>query len=461
MNKRRGRAVRLPVLFLLWPAFLPPGQSSSFLEPPPAVKPLLKGNWPIAGRSPAVDLFRLPLDPIQVSAPPSGETPRRWTVWGQGTMDPETGLVYGAVGDHAGRDARIHMIVFDPRTKKISLSPEINVFLGARPGAFADGKIHGRLDFYGGPWLWFCTYWAKYPEPAAEDYATGYRGGHIGRYNVRTGEIADEGVPLPRVSWPSHVVDARRGRLYAAGHFGEFLAWDMKSKKVLFAGRPAPDRTWGNRVLLLDEKSGFVYSSNTSGSDPSCRLLRYDPAANRIEIRPLPMPPDEKGERGPIRAHTSRRGPDGLFRGVTQNGILFAFDPDKETLTPCGACWPGRRRYTTAMASSPGGRYLYYLPGAHGDSHLEGAPIVQYDVRLNRFKVLAFLGPSLLSKYGYLVGGTYSVVADQGGGTLYILMNGVFHDPASAEPLPEQAFGDPVLLVVSIPEEERREGTES
>jgi len=454
--KRRGAwAALLPVFSFL--ASLPAGQTPSLLEPPPAIKPLLKGDWSIAGRAPAIELFRLPLEPIKDSAPPAGETTRQWTVWGQGMIDPATGRVYGAVGDLAGRDARIHIVVFDPRNKNISLSSEINASLGARPGAFADGKIHGRLGLYGGPWLWFCTYWAKYPEPSAEDYATGYRGGRIGRYNVQTGEVVDEGVPLPRASWPSHLVDERRGRLYAAGHFGEFLAWDIEAKKILFAGRPPAGLIWGNRVLLLDEKTGSVYSSNTDGNDPSYHLLRYDPAGNRIEKLALPMPPNEKGERGPIRAHTARRGPDGLFRAVTQNGVLFAFDPEKRTIAPLGICWPGQRRYTTSMASSPGGRYLYYLPGAHGDSFFEGSPLVQYDTRLNRFKVLAFLGPSLLSKYGYLVGGTYSVVADPRGGTLYILMNGAVRDPNDAGPLPKEAFGAPVLLVVSIPEEDRRE----
>jgi len=449
--RRRGAWAALGTVFICFAcAGGPVGRTSSLLKPPAAIKPLLIGDWSIAGLAPTVELYRLPLDPIKDSAPPAGETLRQWTVWGQGTIDPATGRFYGAVGDHAGRDARIHIVVFDPRTKKISLSPEINASLGARPGAFADGKIHGRLDFYSdqGPWLWFCTYWAKYPEPSAEDYATGYEGGHIGRYNVLTGDVVDEGVPLPHASWPSHIVDAGRGRLYAAGHFGEFLAWDIGAKKVLFAGRLPAGLSWGNRVLLLDEKTGSVYSSNADGSDPTFNMIRYDPAGNRFEKLPLPMPPDEKGERGPIRANTARRGPDGLFRAVTQNGILFAFDPEKATIEPLGSCWPGGRRYTTSIASSPDGRYLYYLPGAHGDSFLEGSPVVQYDTQQKRFKVLAFLSSELLSKYGYLVGGTYSVVLDPSGETLYILMNGVFRDPQDSGPLPKEDFGAPVLLIV-------------
>ena len=40
---------------------------------------------------------------------------------------------------------------------------------------FAEGKIHGWLDFYKSDvldteHLWYCTYWAKYEEPAERDY---------------------------------------------------------------------------------------------------------------------------------------------------------------------------------------------------------------------------------------------------------------------------------------------------
>jgi hypothetical protein len=354
-------------------------------------------------------------------------------------------------------DAHLHILAFDPRTKKISLSAEINTLLGAKRGAFADGKIHGRLDFFDGPWLWFCTYWAKYPEPSSEDYATGYSGGHIGRYNVGTGVVVDEGVPLPHASWPSHIVDEARGRLYAAGHFGEFLAWDIKARKTISAGRLPDGMSWGNRVLLLDEPTGSVYSGETSGGDPAFPLIRYDPETNTFENLRLPMPPDEAGARRPVRAHTDRRGADGLFRAVTENGVLFTFDPVKKTIAPLGPCWPGTRRYTTSIASSPGGRFLYYLPGAHGDSFKDGSPLVQYDTRLGRNKVLAFLGPALLAKYGYLVGGTYSVVADARGEILYVIMNGAFRDPTDTTPLPDQAFGSPVLLVIPVSKEDRVE----
>ena len=31
------------------------------------------------------------------------------------------------------------------------------------------------------------------------------------------------------------------------------------------------------------------------------------------------------------------------------------------------------------MERSPGGRYLYYMPGAHGHGYSDGSPLIQYD----------------------------------------------------------------------------------
>jgi hypothetical protein len=429
----------------------------SLLACPRGIRPLLDARWSIAGRAPSHSLTLIPLEPLPAIPPRPGETARQWTIWGQGTPDPTGNLVFGAVGDHGATDARVRIFAYDPRSGTVTLSPEINASLGARPGAFADGKIHGRLDFFGGPWIWFATYWAKYPEPSAADYASGYRGGHIARYNVRTGEIVDEGVPLPHASWPSHRIDGARGIFYAAGHFSEFLAWDIRARKPLYAGKLPGGWTWGNRVILLDEPSGTVYSSDVGAPEAGFPLLRYDPALNRFERLPVRMPAGEKGERTPLRAHTDRRGPDGLFWAMTQDGTLFSYDPEKRKMSTAGSCWPGTRRYTTALVRSPKGRYLYYLPGAHGDAFLEGAPVVQYDTRLGRFKVLAFLGATLLAEHGYLAGGTYSIVLDAAGATLLIFMNGAARSPGDSRPLPQEAFGAPAVLALAIPPGERIE----
>ena len=443
-------------LFLILGASQTPEQSDA-LRPPDSVRGLLTGAWTAARNMSGIEFYPIPLDPPSFPPVSRGASPRQWTIWGQGSWDTRHGRLYVAVGDHGGVDARLHIVEFDPSTNKIGLSPDINAGIGGKPGSFRDGKIHGRLEFYDGPWVWFCTYWAKYPEPDEKDYGSGYRGGHIVRYNVETGAIVDEGVPLTRASWPGHRLDATRGILYASGHFGEFLAWDIRLGKARFAGFPPPGSTWANRVLLLDEKTGMVYSTSSEASDGRYPLVRYEPDRNRFRQLACAMPSDGKGQTGPIRCHTDHRGPDGLFWGLTQNGVLFSFDPDASQVAAFGEAWPGQNRYTTSIARSPGGRYLYYLPGAHGDGFLEGMPLVQFDTVSRKFKVLAFLGPYLLKRSRYLCGGTYSVALDDKGERLFVAMNGAWQNPAAQDILPASALGVPALLVITIPSEERKE----
>ena len=53
----------------------------------------------------------------------------------------------------------------------------------------------------------------------------------------------------------------------------------------------------------------------------------------------------------------------------------------------------------TSLDVDPTGRYLYYVPGAHGDAEKDGSPVVQFDVRTRSKKVIAFLHPSYRKKY--------------------------------------------------------------
>jgi hypothetical protein len=156
-----------------------------------------------------------------------------------------------------------------------------------------------------------------------------------------------------------------------------------------------------------------------------------------------------------MRAQTAHRGPDGLFWGVSSNGQLFTFDPEKEEVLSKGYNWPGEQRYTASMDRSPGGRYVYYAPGAHGAGYLDGSPVVQYDTRTGQKKVLAFMFPYYYEKYGYTPGGTFSIRLDNKGERLFILWNGAFveHKPGQES----DTFGQCSVMVVNIPTNERQE----
>ena len=334
-----------------------------------------------------------------------------------------------------------------------------------------EGKIHGWLDFYQSKdidkaHLWYCTYWAKYDEPDEVDYATGYDGGHIMSYDVLTGDIVDYGVPLKRASWPYHRVDTKNGIMYAVGMFCEFLAWDINKQETKWAGYLPPGMQWNNRAILIDEDTGMVYTSNNNTqADPERHVIKYDPFKNRFFQLDCNMPMTQgtsqrgkKGDYSPMRVETRKRGADGLFWGATSAGEMFTFDPVKEEIVDKGLNWPGLQRYTCSMDRSPGGRYLYYLPGAHGHGYSDGSPVIQYDTKTGTKKVLAFLFPYYYDKYGYTPGGTFSVKLDDKGERLFILWNGAFVEhQADVENEKSDTFGQCSVMVVNIPASERVE----
>ena len=65
------------------------------------------------------------------------------------------------------------------------------------------------------------------------------------------------------------------------------------------------------------------------------------------------------------------------------------------------------QQYVAAISADPTGRYLYYVPGAHGGSDRDGSAVVQFDTRRASSKVIAFLHPFYEQKYGLVPKGTY------------------------------------------------------
>ncbi|HLU49271.1 MAG TPA: hypothetical protein VK116_14345, partial [Planctomycetota bacterium] len=108
----------------------------------------------------------------------------------------------------------------------------------------------------------------------------------------------------------------------------------------------------------------------------------------------------------------------------------------------------GAQEYITTIEVDPTGRYLYYVPGAHGGGAGDGSPVVQFDVETRRRKVLAFLHPYFFEKHGYTPDGTFSMALDDDGATLYITWNGM----RKGQP---RFWESCALTVVHIPSAER------
>ncbi len=411
----------------------------------------------IARTPPVVDFAIVPLDPrFFYQRTPEDQGEGLWTVWGQGTYYAGNGRLYGAVGNHVFYDSRLHIFEYDPATRKITTFQELNSAAGL-PIDYGDGKIHGTLDFYDGPNTYFCTYWCEYPEPKEEHYNLGYQGGRLMSFNVETHEVKDYGVPMRRESWQLHRMDTKRGLLFAVGApDNKLLCYDIGKGRMLFGGYPPAGMQWYERCLIVDEATGCAYSSNRASAESEVHIIRYDSARNRFTKLKSCVPYIKgAGEGNQIRAATPRRAKAGWFMCISRGGRIFRFYPDEDRVEDLGSCWADEpaKLYTASIAISPDDKYVYYCPGAHGSAQNIGAPVVQLNTQTGERKAIAFLFPALYERYGYITGGTFSLSLDEKGERLFIIMNGAFNewDPKGGE-----VFGDPSVIVLHIPESERR-----
>jgi hypothetical protein len=216
-----------------------------------------------------------------------------------------------------------------------------------------------------------------------------------------------------------------------------FFAYDTRLRKVLHAVPNGP-----YRYLILASSTGRVYYVNEDGGP----LMRYDPAAG---TPPVQIP----GSIG-IRAAT-RETADGYVYTVSSGGggTLWRFNTRTERIDPIGQAAVGGEDYVTSLDVDPSGRYLYYVPGAHGGSERDGTPVVQFDVKTRTRKVIAFLHPFYQNKYGYVPLGTFSSAVSPEGDKLYITMNG---NRLGRDERGRALFDTVALMVVHIPPSERR-----
>jgi hypothetical protein len=283
---------------------------------------------------------------------------------------------------------------------------------------YSPGKIHGRLDRGDDGWLYFSTHRGS-TRATTDQYH--YKGDWILRHHPGSGrsEIVAWG-PVPKHCIPCSVLDPKRLIFYggtAAGTGGEsegiqFFAYDVKSHKVLYAGPNGP-----SRYLIFARSTGRVYF--TSGKEDPGPLLRYDPDKGG--------PPVKTSATLGLRAATQET-PQGFVYTVSsgQGGrepMLWSFHTKTEEVKRLGSAAVGSQGYIASIDADPSGRYLYYVPGAHGGSDSDGSPVVQFDVQTGQKKVMAFLHPFYKNKYGCTLRGTYSSAIDPRGDRLYVTWN--------------------------------------
>ncbi|MFO0966756.1 MAG: hypothetical protein U0793_14380 [Gemmataceae bacterium] len=404
-------------------------ESPDFLKPPPGLD---AKSFTLAKTAPKVDVCLFP------GLKDRGKG-TLWSSWGDGLI-ARSGKYYTSVGDHLGIDANCHVYEYNPSTNVLTRVVDVLQAIMQMLGLFGHGKIHSGLHEADDGKIYFTTYWGK-PKEVDAAFTKGYPGSLLLRFDPKTGKTENLGAIVPKQGLPASFFDSSRQLLYFHSVYkGDIAVYDIAAAKVKFQG--GADSSAAHRTFFKDAK-GRVFFSGKAG------LNYYDPETNKIVETKITLPAAKSAKKeATLRAAAPRPTKEGTVYGMTAAGELFAFDSKTERVKDLGPNW-GAGDYTAVMALSPDEKYLYYAPGAHGSGAKSGAPVVQYNIASGERKALAFLQQPLLAKLSWPIGGTYNLQIDAKGETLFCTFNG-------AAPGARSPFGRPAVVVLHIPESERR-----
>lgn len=416
---------------LTYPPRLPGGATSATDRSPAFLEKTaeLKEGVEIAKTVPEVEFHYYP----QQDYP--GEP---WSVWGDSLV--ANGKYYSSIGDHKKPQGNGFVYEYDPAKKSLRTLVALRDILKRPAGHYLPGKIHSRIDMGSDGWLYFATHRGG-TRVTTDEYH--YKGDWILRHHPQTGktEIVTQG-PVPKHCIPTSVLDPERLIFYGGTAAGnrvdpvQFFAFDIKANKVLHTAIDGP-----YRYMIFAKSTGRLYYVNKDEGP----LMRYDPSSNE--------PPQAIPGKIGMRAATQETD-DGYVYTVSTRGdaTLWRFNTKTEEIEAIGNAAVGAESYVASLDIDPTGRFLYYVCGAHGGSYKDGAPVVQFDVKTGKKKVLAFLHPFYEKKYGYVPLGTYGSAVSENGDALYITWNG---NRSGKDKRERYAFDTCALTIIRIPEAER------
>lgn len=408
--------------------------SPEFLKPVAPLKPGVK----IAKAAPTVDFMYYDGQDYDGNL---------WSAWGECLAVGNK--CYSSIGDHGAIEGNAFVYEYDAETKKLREVVDVTAVLGVPKGEYTPGKVHSRLDLGSDGWIYFSTHRGSTRSTVPKN---GFRGGWILRYHPETEktEIVAH-APLPMQTLPTSMLDPDRLIFYSGTQDGlnekkpSFLAYDIKNRKVLYTDDYGP-----YRYAIFARSTGKLYfhgnTSSPSNTEGAGQLVRFDP--------------EKPGKPQPIEAYVglraaSEESADGYVYTIDHDH-LWRFNTKTEKADHLGPAVVGSKDYTTSIDLDPNtNRYLYYVPGAHGGSEKDGAPLVQYDVKTNTRKVIAFLHPYYFKKYGFVPCGAFGTAVSPAGDKVYICWNGN-RDTKPADVDKRVKFDICAFMVVHIPETERR-----
>jgi len=369
---------------------------------------------------------------------------RLWSSWGDAVYASD-GNFYASVGDHAAPHGTAYVYRIDAEAGTVDRVVDFNQVIGIDDEQrYTPGKIHGGLVDGRDGWLYFFGYRGSVRRTGEE---TGYKGDWLLRYHLAKGTTENLGIPVPYCSVPVLLGHHGSHSLYGLGVPGQtaksqedrFFRYAIEANKTVYNGGPAPNMS---RAMILadDGRAWYSYSKEKGAAGV---FARYDPDKKKVSLTKVAVPGN-----GQLRA-ASRPNEDGVAWCISRDGLLFSFDTKREKVTQRGPCFVADPLYTATCKLGPSGRYLYYVPGAHGKTSRSGTPVIQYDTKTGRRKVLAFLNELLRSEKNYNLGGTYGVAVNGDGSQLLINFNGA---PLGNK---QPDFGLCSVIILDIPASER------
>lgn len=423
-----------------------PVVASELAFPPklPGGKPVVTDTTDVflsrpAGLDRGVDVARRPPKIDFLYYPEQDYPGNPWSVWGDGLA--AGGKYYSAIGDHLAPHGNAFVFEYDPQSKKLRTLVDVQRVLNLPEDHYTPGKIHSRIDLGSDGWLYFGTHRGS-TRVTTDEYH--YRGDWILRHHPgqHESEIVAHG-PVSNHCIPTSVLDPDRLIFYggtAAGNRVDpvmFFAYDVRKRKVLHAVPNGP-----YRYLIFARSTGRAYYVNEDGGP----LMRFDPASGKPPVRIA-------GDIG-LRSATVETADGYVYTVSTRgDGTIWRFNTETEEIRRIGNARVGTQDYVTSLDVDPTGRYLYYVPGAHGGSQQDGTPVVQFDVKTRNRKIIAFLHPFYRQQYGYTPLGTFGSAVDFSGEKLYITWNG---NRGGRDSRGRLGFDTCALTVVHIPECERK-----
>jgi hypothetical protein len=420
-------------------------RTDRFLDVPDAVAKAQKQEgaaaFTVAKEAPTVDLaFHGNLGPEAIGR-------RLWSSWGDICLAAD-GKVYCGIGDHgndAGGDARCFLYAWDDRAKTLTQIVDMNRVVPPEKGQPAWSKIHAKIDEGADGKIYFsCTLNDGNRANAANFHWTkNLPGGQLYQYDPQKRQTTVHAtLPNPPRCTATSLYDRTRNTWWCNLEVGgnALYGLDLTTRKPVFQ---ADNGTMGFNRNFTADRAGNIYFNG-----PQNNLWKYD----RVRSR-LVQTKSNFGKSPGMRSSTRESRAGHLYGTTHQTGQLWRYTPARDQLTLLGPAWL-TGDYITVAELSPDERFLYYLPGAHGQATRSGTPVIQYDIANNRRKVIAFLAPPFQQQHDYAPAGTYGVKISADGSTLFVNFNG---HPTRNLPkhLRPNGFGLCAFAAIRIPRSER------